>query len=556
MLRRRGLERVAVLGAATVAAVLPALSGAGPAGAAGGTYTVNSTADTADVTTGDGACLTAAGTCTLRAALQQDQADGGPSTVRFAIPGSGPRTISLTAALPTLAAGGTTVDGYSQPGTSANTASRGSNAALRVEVRGSGNAGPEAFVVTSGANTIRGLALFDLRVGVRMTGAGASGNVVAGCFIGTNAAATFQAGAYSSSTAGVIIRSGAARNRVGGTLAADRNVISGNGGRGVIVNVPTENATGTVDNSISGNVVGLLPDGSGRRGNLGHGVDVNAGATRTRVLANVLSGNQGSAVEISHGVATAASEVGGNRIGTDLAGATAPAFARNGGTAQPNVRVEDGPVDTIIHDNVLGGSAVGGIRVNGGTHPALRTRIENNRIGVSTTGAAIPNGPYGVQVEGGSAGTRVAGNQIAFNGVGVRVSGTTTDRVTITGGSFRGNSGLGIDLLPAGVTPNDAGDGDDGPNDLRNFPVLEAVPPSSVRARACAGCRVEVFLADTAQSGAHGEGRELVASGTTDGSGVVTLPLPDRARGQWLTATATDAAGNTSEFSANVAAPK
>jgi titin len=131
-----------------------------------------------------------------------------------------------------------------------------------------------------------------------------------------------------------------------------------------------------------------------------------------------------------------------------------------------------------------------------------------------------------------------------------------TDRVTISANAMHGNGGLGIDLLPAGVTPNDAGDGDDGPNNLLNFPVLEPVAPRSVRARACAGCRIEVFLADSASSGAHGEGKELVASGTTDGGGTVTLAMPDRAASQWVTATATDSAGNTSEFSQDVVAPK
>jgi hypothetical protein len=77
-----------------------------------------------------------------------------------------------------------------------------------------------------------------------------------------------------------------------------------------------------------------------------------------------------------------------------------------------------------------------------------------------------------------------------------------------------------------------------------------------VRARACGGCRIEVFLADTADSGANGEGRDLVASGTTDSGGTATLSLPDRALGQWVTATATNTAGSTSEFSENIVAPK
>ena len=536
--------------------MLPVLLAAGPADAAGGRYVVNATDDAGDLTPGDGACLTAAGRCTLRAALQQDQADAGPSTIAFAIAGTGPHTIRLGSALPTLAAGGTTVDGYTQAGSSPNTSSRTSNAVLRIEVRGTGVSGVEAFVVTSAGNAIRGLALFDLRVAVRILGTGARGNVVAGNFIGTNAAASFQASGSSSSAAGVIIRTNAPANRVGGSAVADRNVISGNGGRGIIVNVPSEVARGTVDNVVQGNIIGLTPNGSARRGNLGHGIDINAGASRNHVVDNVLSGNQGSGVEVSHGTTTAGNEVVGNRIGTDPTGAGAPSFTRNGATSQPNVRVEDGPVDTVVRGNVIGNSAAGGVRVNSIGAAALRTRIEGNRIGVSTTGAAIGNGPFGVQVDGGSGTTRVAGNEIAFNAVGVRVADAATDRVTISANALHHNTGLGIDLLPAGVTPNDAGDGDDGPNDLLNFPVLEPLAPRSVRARACGGCRIEVFLADTTQSGAHGEGRDLVASGTTDAGGSVTLSLPDRALGQWVTATATNPAGSTSEFSQNVVAPK
>jgi hypothetical protein len=557
VVRRRGLDRFAVIVAATAAALLPALA-ASPAGAAGGTYVVTTTDGTGDTNVGNGTCRTAAGTCSLRAALQEDQADDGPSTIRFDIPGSGPRTIHLTAALPTLADGGTTVDGYTQPGSARNTAARGSNATLRVEVQGTGAGGPEGFVVTSSGNTIRGLALFGLRLAVRIAGTGATQNAVVGNFIGTNAAATFQSGSLNSSTAGINIRSNAARNRVGGSAAADRNVISGNSGRGVLINVPSEVARGTVENVVEGNVIGLLPNGSGRRANLGHGVDLNAGASRNHIVNNVISGNNGSGVEVSHGATTAANEIGGNRIGTDLTGASSPSHAHNGGTGQPNVRIEDGPVDTFVHGNVIGGSAAGGIRVNALSGPALRTRIEFNRIGVSTTGARIPNGSFGVYVDGGSAGTRLVFNQIAFNGgPGVQVGGANTDRVAITANHIFDNSALGIDLLPGGVTPNDAGDGDDGPNDLQNFHVLEALPPDSVRARTCGSCFVELFLADTDADGAHGEGRSLLAGGRADASGSVTLTVPDRARGQRVTATArVESSGNTSEFSRNIVAPK
>jgi hypothetical protein len=313
-----------------------------------------------------------------------------------------------------------------------------------------------------------------------------------------------------------------------------------------------------VENVLEGNVIGLLPNGAGRRQNLGHAVDLNAGASRNHILDNVISGNNGSGVEVSHGVTTAGNEIADNRIGTDLTGASSPSYTHNGGTGQPNVRIEDGPVDTVLTGNVIGGSSLGGIRVNTLSRPPLRTRIEGNLIGVSTTGAAIPNGSFGVFVDGGSVGTRLVFNEIAFNGgPGVRVGDDNTDGVAITANVMHDNSALGIDLLPSGVTPNDAGDGDDGPNDLLNFPVLEALPPDSVRARTCGGCYVELFRADTDQDGANGEGRELVAGGRADSGGTVTLPVPERARGQWVTATArVVASGDTSEFSRNIVAPK
>jgi hypothetical protein len=555
MTKWRGPGRAAVLIAAVSAALVLVLA-AGRAEAAGGQYVVNATDDAPDLSTADGLCLTSGGRCTLRAALQQDQADGGVSTISFNISGGGPHTIQVGGVLPTLAAGGTTINGYSEPGSSPNTSSRASNAVLRIEVRGNGTGGAEALVVTSGDNTIRGLAMFNHRVNIRIAGAGASDNVVAGNFLGTNAAASFQASSANANSAGVIIRSNAASNRVGGTSAADRNVISGNAGRAVMVNVPNEVASGTAQNLITGNIIGLAPSGSAQRANLGHAIDMNSGANRTQVVDNVISGNSGSAVEVSHGTTTADNEIQDNRIGTDLTGASSPGYARNGSSGHPNIRIEDGADDTVVQGNVIGGGANGGIKVNAITRPALGTRIVDNRIGVSTTGANIGNSQFGVQVEGGSADTEIAGNTIAFNGVGVRVVGNTTDRVTISENSMFGNSGLGIDLLPAGVTPNDSGDGDEGPNDLLNVPVLEFVDPSEVRARACGRCRIEVFLADTEASGQSGEGRELVVSGTTNSSGVVTLDLPSDARDRAITATATDGDGNTSEFARNIGSTK
>jgi CSLREA domain-containing protein len=73
------------------------------------TYTVNSNADTPDVNPGDGLCATTSGTCTLHAAIQEANLDGGASLIRFA----SPMEINYPS-LPDLTESGTTIDASDQ----------------------------------------------------------------------------------------------------------------------------------------------------------------------------------------------------------------------------------------------------------------------------------------------------------------------------------------------------------------------------------------------------------------------------------------------------------
>jgi CSLREA domain-containing protein len=91
---------VTLIGGGFLVALL--LAGAGPtwAGPAGGPFTVNSLADTADNSPGDGVCETAPSnsTCTLRAAIQEANAQPGADSISFSITG----TVSLLASLPAI----------------------------------------------------------------------------------------------------------------------------------------------------------------------------------------------------------------------------------------------------------------------------------------------------------------------------------------------------------------------------------------------------------------------------------------------------------------------
>ena len=127
------------------------------------------------------------------------------------------------------------------------------------------------------------------------------------------------------------------------------------------------------------------------------------------------------------------------------------------------------------------------------------------------------------------------------------------------------NLGLGIDLLSSGsgVTPNDPGDADPGANQLQNFPVLASATTDgstttvtrSLNSTPDTTFQLQFFANTACDDSGYGEGERLLGSDTviTDGFGDVAFEFSAAVAtslGEAITATATDAAGNTSEFSA------
>jgi hypothetical protein len=156
----------------------------------------------------------------------------------------------------------------------------------------------------------------------------------------------------------------------------------------------------------------------------------------------------------------------------------------------------------------------------------------------------------------------IIGNHVANNnGAGVSVVDATTSR--ITGNSIHDNAGLGIDLDLNGVTPNDAGDGDGGGNLRQNFPVLTSAfdiagtttVSGTFNGAPSSPFTVEVFTQSACDPSGYGEGKTLVKTlaVNTDAGGNAAFSFAlasGFATGTTFTATAADAAGNTSEFSA------
>ena len=100
------------------------------------TFVVNSTADGNDVKA-DGICQTStAGQCTLRAAITEANRAAGSAEIDFNIPGTTPAPIAPASPLPPFNnPNGISVQGFTQPGSHANTDPIADNAVYGVELR-------------------------------------------------------------------------------------------------------------------------------------------------------------------------------------------------------------------------------------------------------------------------------------------------------------------------------------------------------------------------------------------------------------------------------------
>jgi DNA-binding beta-propeller fold protein YncE len=398
--------------------------------------------------------------------------------------------------------------------------------------------------------------------GVSIAGASATENTVHGNWIGVDV----SGGSALGNANGVSIADGAAGNFIGGPSTAEANVISGNTAHGIDLD-------NTSFNLVRGNAIGTDPTGLLAVANGAHGVHINFGASDNTIgganagEGNLISGNAQSGVAIINATTTQ-NTVQGNGIGIALSLVSPLANGAHG------VAISDSPNNTIGGTapgarNFIGGNNANGVYISLGN--ATGNVVHGNDIGGA---AALSNGLSGVFIGSGASNNSIGGvnagepNLISFNTLdGVTVESGTGNE--ILGNEVVANGTKGIDLGNDNlVAANDPADVDVGANNLQNFPVLTAVSSASTTVQGTFNStpntqfRLEFFGNAACDASLHGEGEIYLGfiSVTTDGSGdapfndtfPTTVPL-----GDYVTATATDPNGNTSEFSqcAQVAAP-
>jgi hypothetical protein len=565
------------------------------------TYTVTHTDDS-----GEGS---------LRWAIKSANDNPGSDSIEFDIDATGPQIIQPLSALPEIT-DSVIIDGYTQGDASPATAATPANLQIVLDGSSLGSEHLGLLSLDPGASDceIRGLVISNYNRNGIFIESGANGNVIEGNYIGTDYTGT---AGQPNGECGIFIKS--PNNTIGGTTPAARNVISANGDG---ITIYGSAASG---NEVLGNFIGTDASGMSYLPNSGVGVGINDAPDNVVGGTALGSRNVVTSIDISNPEATN-NQIVGNYIGINAAGdgllsgeytgvcgvlikvafhnVVGPDNVISGCTR--GVVIWPGASYTFVHDNYIGTDATGqlfignewdGVTINSshntiednvvsgsssngiyvssygsGDEMPNQNMIAGNIIGMNVSGdVAVPN-TNGVVINM-AVNTTVSRNVIAGNlGTGVGVANDlpwTGDDLAIgnriTQNAIYDNGGLGIELVPDGVTPNDPSDTDTGPNNLMNFPVLasamatqgQLVVTGTIDTPNPMSVKLE-FFANSAPDDltGYGEGEIYLGEARPNATGAFTAVLPAVSPGTWISATATDRDGNTSEFALTIEAAK
>jgi CSLREA domain-containing protein len=403
--------------------------------------------------------------------------------------------------------------------------------------------------IGSGDPADRNLISGNTHEGVRLENA--NGTFVFGNFIGTDVTGS----AAIPNAVGVEVDGGSA-NEIGCTVPGSTNVISGNTGDGVEITGPAN------ENFVQNNLIGVQADGTSALGNGGVGVEVYSGAHDNVIGVEpplVFIGDRPSPDAAQPKSRTAA--------------AAQPRTAPAGGGCSKRATVNNQNTQAFKAAQQLKARAAKAVQNSAQflSRAALNGRAMKDVVAAATSTKAKASGNAGTRSLTGAKVQGIPGkgpapsivsisgvNVIANNGKdGVRVSSTGDFGNLISQNEIFSNGALGINLGPDGdgVTPNNSA-GHTGPNLYQNFPLINFANPGdqninfSIDGTGGTQPFTIEFFVNSACDGTNGEGKKFIGSTIVNSGGPYTFvpPIPF-ANGEVITATATDAGGNTSEFS-------
>ena len=308
--------------------------------------------------------------------------------------------------------------------------------------------------------------LYNGGYGLVITGSGASGNTVQNSGIGYLPGVTNRTG--DNNAGGILIGAGANNNTIGSNVAAQVNLISGNGQHGIMISDPASQA-----NKVWGNFIGTDESGSQSFSNGHSGILLTNGANNNTVggergqgFGNLISGNNTTGTDRNnHGVEILGANfnlVQGNKLGVNVNLSASLSNAGNG------VFIHGGS-----HNNQIGGeednnAQLGNIASGNGSNGIFlsdigtsNNLIVGNRAGTDDTGnRAINNFIDGIRLQNGASNNQIGGsgpgqaNLVIANGNGISMLGSGTNYNRLYGnfigvnpngnGSVQGNTYDGI----------------------------------------------------------------------------------------------------------------
>lgn len=510
------------------------------------------------------------GAGSLRAAIEASNASvAEDDTITFQIPGSGPHVIALQSPLP-IVRDTVVIDGASQPGYVD---------APKIFVSGTMAGSGDGLSVQASGSVVRGLGITDFAGnGIQVRDAN---NVrLLGNHIGLDADGVTAAG---NAGHGILLESGALQgdNPVLMFLVDTSGSVTAQFSGSPVGDLNNDGLSNTIiDASIAGltaAVERLIAQGRGSSVAVGienFDMDLVTPGTQLTTFPSSDTNNNGvsDVIDILRRLNTTVDGIRYDPFHPNLAKAVDFFTTLNVPDGNGNlVVVSDGYIS--VNRTALADLEAMNVRRRGiavGTRSNLNTMriIDPNAVQVTSTDELRDAALSIISGSAGAAALTVGGpaadasNVIAYNAMaGIRIASQDAIGNRISGNAIFSNGGLGIDLGPEGISLNDFDDADSGTNDLTNYPwitsvveldgrtyvrgILQALPATTYS--------VELFRSPTADSSGFGEGRQYLTTLTTTtnagGTGAFAWDFAGLTNSDVISATATDADGNTSEFS-------
>lgn len=317
---------------------------------------------------------------------------------------------------------------------------------------------------------------------------------------------------------------------------------TGNGGRGIVINGPS-NTIGEKDSDRRNVISGNLNE---------QGVLIENGADSTTLLGNIIGMNRTMSAPLLNGFEAILIATTDYHIIGDGTEAGANYLDAQSGNAEIFL---SGSAGNVAQGTQILGNYIGTNKLRDSVTFQLNDYgifvgdfVQNVTIGIDN-GTPDP-APANV----------IMNHNIA--GIALGTPAAAQRNIRIEANSYRNNGGLAIDLGNDGVTPNDPLDADSGPNDNQNFPVIDSALTTEtsttiygmLNSLPGTSFQIQFYSSDTCSPSGYGNGEEylglldVITNGSGDAPFAFSPASPVNA-GRFITATATDLSGNSSELS-------